>query len=88
MKIEVETFLIGNSEVIARKVCEEVMEFYAEHSKDESDCASFQPFDLAMEIGDVFTALMNYCACKGIDAQKCVDLANTKNLLRGRYDTM
>lgn len=86
MRIEVSTFDLGTSEEKARKVCEEAMEFYAEHAQ-RNDC-TWNNSPLLMEIGDVFTALANYCAANGIDAQYCVDLAETKNTLRGRYDTV
>ena len=84
MKIEIRTFDLGTDEDKARKVCEEAMEFYAEHSC--SRIAGIYP--LMLEIGDVLTALANYCAARGIDAQECIDLVETKNIIRGRYDTI
>lgn len=85
MKITVNTFDLGTAEDKARKVCEEAVEFYAAHTlntmADDRTC-------LMQEIGDLFTILMNYCAAEGIDAQYCVDLAETKNIIRGRYDTI
>lgn len=83
MKLEVDTFDLGTSEEKARKVCEESIEFYAEHALKS---LGMPHENLFMEIGDVFTALANYCASNGIDAQYCIDLAQAKNILRGRYD--
>ena len=85
MRIYVQPFDLGTSEEKARKVCEEVAEFYAEHAISHYlDNRN----NLYMEIGDVFTALVNYCHSNNIDVQYCIDLANTKNVLRGRYDAM
>ena len=85
MKICVRTFDLGTSEEKARKVCEEAMEFYASHEFAQM-CDNKYP--LMQEIGDLLTIVVNYCAAEGIDAQQCVDLAETKNILRGRYDTI
>lgn len=82
MKISVKTFNVGTSEEKARKVCEEAFEFYAAHYSVEQRGKE----ELMMEIGDLFTILMNYCAANKIDAQYCVDLAEVKNLFRGMYD--
>lgn len=84
MRIEVNTFDMGTNEEKARKVCEEAMEFYAEYRV--SKISGIYP--LMLEIGDVFTALANFCAANDIDVQECVDLVETKNVIRGRYDTM
>lgn len=75
---------MGTNEEKARKVCEEAMEFYAEYRV--SKISGIYP--LMLEIGDVFTALANFCAANDIDVQECVDLVETKNVIRGRYDTM
>lgn len=87
MEINVETFRRGNVEDIARKVCEEAMEFYAEHrayaTEPIGDDLGMIP--LMLEIGDVFTAMSNYCEVMGIDAQDCVMLVQTRNLARGYY---
>ena len=85
MKVSVRTFDIGTCEEKARKVCEETCEFYAAHTVSMM-CDNKYP--LMQEIGDLFTILMNYCAAEGIDPQYCIDLAKTKNILRGRYGTM
>lgn len=84
MRIEVRTFDLGTTEEKARKVCEEAMEFYAEHSVGKV-CGIYP---LLLEIGDVFTALANYCAARDIDPQECIDLVEVKNITRGRYDTI
>ena len=93
MHIDVDTFSLGTSDEKARKVCEESTEFYAEHARFIRDCrypptkdGAYGLHDLCLEIGDVFTALANYCAANNIDAQYCVDLAQTKNIVRGYYD--
>lgn len=89
MRIEVETFKRGGVEDIARKVCEEATEFYAEHRlyATEPICDDLGMLPLMLEIGDVFTAMSNYCAVMGISAQDCVLLAQVKNLARGYYGT-
>lgn len=87
--ITVITFDLGDAEEKARKVCEESMEFYAAHNM-ESYLDGGTPkgvcnMNLMMEIGDVFTALVNYCVSIGIHPQECVHYAQLKNLVRGRY---
>lgn len=77
----IDTFDLGTSEQKARKVCEEATEFFAEHAYGSLE-------NLCMEVGDVYTAITNYCAQRGIDPQYCIDLANAKNIIRGRYDKM
>lgn len=92
MHIEVDTFSLGTSDEKARKVCEEATEFYAEHAKFIRDYKLIPTKDdawlysLYLEIGDVFTALANYCAANNIDAQYCIDLVQTKNIIRGYYE--
>lgn len=100
MNLDIKTFNLGSGEEKARKVCEESVEFYAEHSKlvfervnglapsrSENDGTENDVWarDLMIEIGDVFTALANYCEYMGINAQDCIYLAQLKNLSRGRY---
>lgn len=84
VSVSVRTFDMGTSEDKARKVCEEAMEFYSAHSLTPLLDNNFL---LLNEIGDLFTILINYCAQEGIDPQYCIDLAETKNILRGRYDS-
>lgn len=100
MILDIKTFNLGTGEEKARKVCEEATEFYAEHANLVwQRINGYGPFatstdgtiediwarDLMLEIGDVFTALANYCAYMGINAQDCIYLAQIKNLARGRY---
>lgn len=89
--IEVCTFNLGNNEEKARKVCEEAVEFFGEHRMYDicgNGCNNNMIEPLMLEIGDVITAIVNYAAANGIDVQKCVDYAETKNVIRGRYDNM
>lgn len=91
-KVHVDVFERGTIEESARKVCEEAMEFYAEHAKFaavpiEDDFGLVVAHTrLEGEIGDVITSIFNYAARNGIDVQRCVDLAETKNISRGYYD--
>ena len=81
----VRTFDMGTRDEKARKVMEECAEFFGEHTtcmRHDEDCLSL---DLCMEIGDVLTALLNYCDSLNMDAQSCVDMAYKKNRARGRY---
>lgn len=93
MKIEVNTFKKGSARESQRKVVEEAMEFAAAYDEyslliadDKSDTKEM--WNLMLEIGDVFTATANLCAKMGIDAQRCVDMVETKNIIRGYYDTI
>ena len=86
MQIRFNPFDMGTSEDKARKVCEEAMEFYAEHH----ECWSYGLTGngrkaLFYEIGDVLTAILNYCAAERIDPQQCIDRVERKNRNRGRY---
>ena len=91
-KFGIHTFVAGTPEQTARKVCEEAMEFYAEHAAlqatpTEDDYGYMLHMSkVEEEIGDVFTALSNYCSMCGIDIQRCIDLVEAKNIMRGRYD--
>lgn len=85
----------GTPEQTARKVCEESMEFYAEHAlyqtywaASDADGEDIAMMRMKVELGDVITACFNYADMLGIDLQECVDLAETKNISRGRYDRM
>lgn len=95
MKVEVRTFEKGTLEEAARKVCEEAVEFYGAYSI-EIKCEgcdtnetllseTVRDIDLMVEIGDVITAVFNFCNRLEIEPQDCVDLAQTKNLIRGYY---
>lgn len=95
MKVEVKTFEKGTLEEAARKVCEEAVEFYGAYSieiKCERCYANetllsetMRDIGLMMEIGDVITSIFNFCDRVGLDPQDCVDLTQTKNLVRGYY---
>ncbi len=95
MKAKVKTFERGTIEQAARKVCEEAIEFYGAYSI-EIQCEgcsgsetklseTIRDVSLMLEIGDVITAIFNMCERLGLQAQDCVDLAQTKNLIRGYY---
>lgn len=83
--LTVETFDKGSQRDKARKVCEEAMEFYAAYEKFADNPCHETDFALLLEIGDVFTALANFCAAEGISPQTCVTYAQTKNMVRGYY---
>ena len=89
MQISFNPFDMGTLDDKARKVCEEAMEFYAEHFVTVSvlalDVHSTKGDCLRYEIGDVLTAMLNYCASLGIDPQECIDKVEEKNRNRGRY---
>lgn len=79
MQISFNPFDVGTSEDKARKVCEEAMEFYAEHH----ECWAYGLTGngrkaLFYEIGDVLTAILNYCAAEHIDPQECIDRVEQK----------
>lgn len=87
MQIGFNPFDMGTSDDKARKVCEEAMEFYAEHH----ECWSYGLTgngrrSLFYEIGDVLTAILNYCAAEHIDPQRCIDRVEERNRNRGRYE--
>lgn len=86
VQISFNPFDMGTSDNKARKVCEEAMEFYAEHH----ECWAYgltgnERRALFYEIGDVLTAILNYCAAEHIDPQRCINMAEEKNRNRGRY---
>lgn len=83
--LTVETFDKGSQVEKARKVCEEAMEFYAAYEKFADNPCHETDFALLLEIGDVFTALANFCASEGISPQTCVTYVQTKNMIRGYY---
>ena len=95
MKIEVNTFKRDSIAEVVEKIVEEAAEvsiayaFYThrEQTKDEDFSYAIE-MQLIQEIGDVFTATANLCSRLGFDGQKCVELAEAKNILRGYYDTI
>ena len=87
MKLFVKPFKRDSEEATFRKIHEEMYEVAVErtlellsHDGDEKR--------LKMEVGDLLTAIVNWCQWAGLDVQECLDLANTKNVIRGYYDTM
>lgn len=88
MKLEIKTFDMGTLDEKARKVCEESTEFYAAHYFDMENGTIGVTTGLLCEIGDVVTAMANYCNAAGIDMQACIDLVEAKNRMRGRYGNM
>ena len=86
MRIEILTFELGDDEERARKVCEEATEMYAAYREyhDFNDLDNYD--ELCLEIGDVITAAVNFATAFGIDVQRCIDMVETKNIIRGRYD--
>lgn len=89
MQISFNPFDMGTLDDKARKVCEEATEFYGEHFVTVSvlalDVHSANGDFLRYEIGDVLTAMLNYCNAAGIDPQQCIDMVEQKNRNRGRY---
>ena len=86
VQISVNPFDMGTLDEKARKVCEEAMEFYAEHH----ECWAYgltgnKRRALFYEIGDVLTAMLNYCNAEEIDPQQCINMVEEKNKMRGRY---
>lgn len=99
MKISVNTFSKGTIEDSAHKVLEEGAELieayyrwvylYDSSCDSEDECLEFESkTNLMLELGDVLTATMNLCEKLGFEAQECVDMVETKNILRGYYDTI
>lgn len=85
MQISFNPFDMDSLDEKARKVCEEATEFYAEHHECLENGTIGVTIGLFNEIGDVLTAMLNYCNAAGIDPQQCIDMAEQKNRMRGRY---
>lgn len=79
-RLFVHTFELGTDSERAEKVVEEAHElcdaFYMNCDENE----------LMMEIGDVITIAVNFATALGIDVQRCIDMVEAKNIIRGRYD--
>ena len=85
--MDINTFELGTHDERARKVCEESTELYAAWSlADMTEFDGDSMYNLRMEIGDVLTSCVNFATALGIDVQDCIDLVETKNIIRGRYD--
>ena len=80
MIIEINTFELGTDSERAEKVVEEANELR------DAFYMGCDEYDLMMEIGDVITIAVNFAAALGIDVQGCIDMVETKNIIRGRYD--
>lgn len=87
MKLIVHPFKRNSEEATFRKIYEELcevsearaLELYSHDGDDKQ---------LKMEVGDLLTAILNWCAWAEIDVQECLDMVNTKNTMRGYCDTM
>lgn len=93
-QVIVDTFVRGDSDTIAEKVKEEggeVLEAFESYAYSlcltDAETRFQAEGELMLEIGDVITAAMNLCESLGFDAQECVDLVQTKNVIRGYYDS-
>lgn len=91
--ITVNTFKLGTILDSVKKVVEEANELeeaYFEYvdrnrsSESDYECHAH----MMLEIGDVLTATMNLCEKLGIRPQECIDMVETKNFIRGYYDTI
>lgn len=93
MTFSVNTFRMGDVGDSVDKVVEEANEFreayetYIVTSKNQKT-AFANTCALELEIGDVVTAVANFCDKMHIDLQRCIDMVETKNILRGYYDTI
>lgn len=87
MKIFVKPFKRDSEEATFRKIYEELCEVSRERSLVIYSHEGSDIF-LKMEVGDLLTVIVNWCQWAGLDVQECLDLANTKNVIRGYYDTM
>ena len=85
MQISFNPFDMDSLDDKARKVCEEATEFYAEHHACLENGTIGVTIGLFNEIGDVLTAMLNYCNATGIDPQQCINMVEEKNKMLGRY---
>ena len=86
--LTVNTFEKDSEEQTFRKIFEELYELtYCRAQADASDW-EYANMSLMMELGDLVTAIFNWARRVNISLQDCVDLAETKNILRGYYDTI
>ena len=87
MKLFVEPFKADSEDATFRKIYEELYEL-TEARAYATMMGDVREHNVIMECGDLLTAIVNWCVWAGIEPQECLDYANTKNVLRGRYDTM
>lgn len=91
--ITVNTFKLGTTLDSVKKVIEEAHELeeaylqYVDRNRSSESDYEYHTH-MMLEIGDVLTATMNLCEKMGIRPQECVDMVETKNILRGYYDTI
>lgn len=89
MTFNVNTFRMGGIDTSVDKVVEEaneVKEAYENYRDSRTKEEAFANMcALQSEIGDVVTAVANLCDKMHIDAQRCIDIAETKNVIRGYY---
>lgn len=86
--ITVNTFEKDSEEQTFRKIFEELYELTYCRAQADSNDWEYANLSLMMELGDLVTAIFNWAKRVNIDLQGCVDLAETKNILRGYYDTI
>lgn len=84
MLIKVNPFTIDSEEMTFRKIYEELSELSEVRANFISGNHTTDDF-LQMEAGDLLTAIVNWCEWIGLDPQECVELAEAKNRMRGRY---
>lgn len=98
MRLDFETFLVGDDKEAARKLPEEAAEAFAEWVRcDElAPSADYRRLDrgggfyrvdrLADELADVVMAACNLAARYGIDLQEAMGRCEARNRERGRYE--
>ena len=84
VELEINTFELGTDVERADKVLEEARELYTAYRM--WNCGEIDMYEMMQEIGDVLTITTNFAVALGIDVQMCIDLVETKNIIRGRYD--
>ena len=92
MTFSVNTFRMGYIDESIDKIVEEANEVKEAYEAYITSLDSEKLFDnkcaLELEIGDVVTAVANLCDKMHIDLQRCIDMVETKNIIRGYYDTI
>lgn len=94
IQIYFDPFVKDSEEDTFRKIFEELYE--VTDARTLNDCTQIAPLNddvkykskkrLETEIGDLLTAILNWAIRRGYDPQECIDLAQTKNEIRGYYD--
>ena len=83
MLIRVNTFTIESEEATFRKIFEELSELAEARAIARESDKCFE--HMKAEVGDLLTAIANWCEWVGVDPQECVDIVETSNRSRGRY---